>query len=496
MSGRGDSVVPYNWHPAVHSRHFDETLAFVMIRLHEPLHRPVADQIGDVLQAADIKHACAYPLFGPWDALVRAWLTEPSYLRFLQVLQDSVDHRSSHNIDEYRGFTASEIRYFWHGTNVDLLAPTRKIKTAITSNTAAIEEVAGNPDSPDLAVWGLLKEEGLLFPRPAMPEGGVKFYTCLERTSDKMAPRQEVEAIMEAMAASPIESSRIPMIERSSLYCGSGPLADYMVRSVADDFDDVLALAVSFDQHLAKTGLRPMTLLVANPGAVSESDHVNDRGHFSPTDRSTCELLDLEEETFGEIADRQELNALVVQACELAEKDEELRRLQLQILRASALDDQGQFQSSLSYLLNFEAVFKQRLIREFSEVFGADWLQTIRNMCASSKAYKEHADTEMAKNLSEWTLGTFLVTARATVKLHPPFRGWLATQLGDDWDAAAEDLIKLRNDLAHGRVYEMTSLDSYEPDRVAYLQRTMKATVFWWRTRNSLENGKGRAPSG
>jgi|GEM_PF-2652122 len=489
-----DGVAPaYNWHPAVHSRHYEETLCFVMIRLHEPLHRPVADQVQDVLKAAEIKHACAYPLFGPWDALVRAWLTEPSYLRLLQILQDSVDLKSDHNIDEFRGFTASEIRYFWNGSDSNLLAPNKAIRTAITSNIGAIERVAENPDSPDFGTWTQLQEEGLLFPRPSMPEGGVKFYTCLERTSDKLAPKKEVEAIMEAMASSPIDSSGIPMIERSTLYCGSGPLADYLVRSVADDFDDILALAVSFDRHLARTGLRPMTLLVANPGAVSESDHINDRRHFTPTDRSTCELLELEEELFGEITHRQELNALVVEACELAEKDEHLRGIHLRILRATALNDQDELQSSLSYLLNFEPVFKKRLIREFFEVFGEDWLTQIRDICASSDDYKEHATTEMSKNLLGWSLGTFLVTARAIAKLHPGFRGRLATQLGDNWDAGTEDLVELRNDLAHGRVYEMSSLDSYDADRVDYLQRTMKAAVFWWRIRNGLENRKGKA---
>jgi hypothetical protein len=119
MSNNSDT--PYNWHPAVHSVHFGETLYFVMIRLREPLHTPVATQIKHLLQTARIQYACSYPLFGWWDALVRVWLTPASYSRFARVLENSVNH----NVANFRGFTTTNIRYLWSDSTKDLLTPTK-----------------------------------------------------------------------------------------------------------------------------------------------------------------------------------------------------------------------------------------------------------------------------------------------------------------------------------------------------------------------------------
>jgi hypothetical protein len=490
----------YNWHPAVHEEHFEETLYFVLVRLHEPLHRPVAEQTRELLSGAGIKYACAYPLFGSWDALVRVWLTSASYKRFIRVLQDSVEHKSAeHNIEDYRGFSTSEIRYFWSDTNGEnLLAPDKDVKTAMASNNADIDRIAERPSSTDpevLAMCKRLADEELMFSRPPMPPGGVKFYTCLERASVYVSPQREVERILEAMRATAVGESRIPMIDRSSLYCGDGSLAAYLVRSVADGFDDVLALAESFDRHLKETGLRPMTLLVANPDAVYESDSANNHRHFNPNDNRTVELLELQHDVIAGISagERTELNSLVVQACELTKSEDTLQQVLLRILKATALNDHEEFRASLAFLLNFEPEFKKRLVREFFEVFGEQWLVEIRRLCEESERHQGHAQKEMSKDLRKWTLGTYRNTARAVSALNPRFRGRMVKELGEDWHVTVSDLLSLRNDLSHGRVHEIHQLNAFretialedqEPEELAsYLRRIMNAAVFWWKSR-------------
>jgi hypothetical protein len=491
----------YNWHPAVHEEHFDEALYFVLVRLHEPLHQPVAEQIRKLLAGAGIEYACAYPLFGWWDALVRVWLTPTSYKRFIRALHDAVKHKSAeHNIEDYRGFATSEIRYFWSDVEGNLLAPGKEVRTAMASNKADIDRVASKPSSDDPDILSLCERlvgEGLMFSRPPMPPGGVKFYTCLERTSTYMSPQREVERIQDAMRATAVGEEEVSMIDRSSLYCGDGTLAAYMVRSVADSFDDVLTLAESFDRHLKETGLRPMTLLVANPDAVYESDSPNNHPHFNADDNQTIELLDLQRYVIAGMpaAERTELNALAVEACELTKTEDALRQVLLRILKATALNDHDEFRSALAFLLNFEPEFKKRLVREFFETFGEQWLVEIRNLCLASEEHRAHAQREMSRDLRKWTLGTFRITARAVSSLNPQFRGRMVKELGEDWDQAAGDLLKLRNDLSHGRVHEIDQLNEYrkeitledqEPEELAsYLRRVMKAAVFWWKSRNS-----------
>jgi len=107
----------YNWHPAVHSE-YEESLYFILIRLREPLHRPVADQIRGILDVADVHFACEYSIFGHWDALLRIWLTHGGYERLYRLL----DKKDANNIDNFETFAATEIRYLWNGTDANLLS--------------------------------------------------------------------------------------------------------------------------------------------------------------------------------------------------------------------------------------------------------------------------------------------------------------------------------------------------------------------------------------
>lgn len=500
----------YNWHPAVHAEHFEENLTFVMIRLHEPLHRPVAEQVRALLEASNIEYACAYPLFGWWDALIRVWLTVPARKRLAESLAKSAEHKSAeHNIEDAQSFTTSEIRYLWRGTADNLLAPGKDFRALIATNSSKLDAVATNPEETGTAAWWHLEKEKLLFRRPTMPDRGVKFYTALTRTSEPSPVRQEIDAIIRAMDSTPLGDGKATMSTRSSLYCGSGELAaSYLVRCVANKFDDVLALAESFDMHLEKTRLRPETWIVANPSAVFESDYANNPRHLNQGDDKTAGLLDIPPKTLAKLSasDRRVLNDLAVEACELADADGDLRQTLLAILRASASNDRKGIRDALSFLApEFEPEFKKRLMQEFADMYGEkDWLPTIRLMCAKSKNWHSHAKEQMSEPPRRWTLGSYVKTAQAVASIDQKFRGWLATRLGRDWSTESNSAVCLRNDYTHGRVYEMPRYDLYdeiwkgeedldlrEEKWVDYLKRTMKAAVFSSRIRDKSGRTKG-----
>lgn len=481
------SSTPYNWHPAVHDRRFGETLYFVMIRLKEPLHRPVAEQVRDLLKAADVQYACSYPLFGWWDALLRVWLAPPAYRRFLRTLEDEKEH----NVADVRGFATSSIHYLWRNSKKDMLSPEKKIKAAIAGHMSEIETLAQAPDETDTPIWAELKGAGLIFERPPTPEGGVKFYTSLERTADDHSVNAEIDAILNAMNATVLGSTGVRMTKRSTLYCGAGSLADYLVRCVADSYDDVLALAESFDKHLKETRLRPMTLLVANPSASFESDHINNTLHLSLDDSNAAELLGESPKVIAKLQsqDRELLTRLIFEAFELANGDDQLTEMLVSMLRATAQNDHAAFQVSLSFLLDFEPYFKQRLRREFSDIYGPNWFPTlIETFKSDPKAkWQKHA-REIQKKLDKWTLANFILTALGASARDPKFRGRMASQLGGDWKQEVDDLIELRNDLAHGRVHEYKRVDVYDQKLVEFLQRVMRAAVFWRRCHDNLDD--------
>lgn len=471
------AVVQYNWHPAVH-KHFDEKLYFIMIRLREPLHRPVAHQIRGLLEAANIEYACEYSIFGWWDALIRVWLNPVSHDRLLRVLDPPT---SENNIDRMLHFTATDIRYLWTGSEKNLIVRDKDILEQITTHTEDIDFTATNFSHTEAKRWDALREAGLLIERNTPEAGGVKFYMALDQTdASKMSPEEEIRAILNALKSS-------GMSKLSSLYVGDGRLADYLVRSVARTYGDVLKLAASFDEHLHDTRLRPMTLLIANTDA-QESDQINSTKPISHIDDNILELLGLDDPACLEalaVADRMALHELMVQMYELATADGPLRTILREILVAAIRDDPSdrrEFQKALSFMLEFEVYLTEYIDQLLSDTYGkGKWLPRLRETCREStiQKWKNHAK-EMDKDVAKWSLGTFIHTAQAASKFAPYFAKQATQTLGRNWSGRAFAVLDLRNDVAHGRLHKIKYLNRFsDPFVSAFLRELIDAAEFW-----------------
>ncbi len=419
---------------------------------------------------------------------MRVWLSPPAQQR----LYEAIENQREHNVADVRDFATSGIRYLWRGSRKDMLIPEKKIRTAIASHTSDIEEMAQEPDKTDTKAFEELKAAGLVFERPPAAEGTVKFYTSLERTADDHSVQGEIDAILHAMNATVLGATGTRMTKRATLYCGAGSLSAYLVRCVADSYDDVLALAESFDKHLKETRLRPMTLLVANPSAAFESDHINNVFHLSLDDSNVAELLGFSSpRPIAKLPadDRGQIAKLVAEAYEASADDEQLREMLVEMLRASVADDRGALQASLSFLLDFEPFFKRRLIQEFSEVFGRQWFPHLLQLFSEDPQarWRKHVE-KMEQGLAAWTLATYILTALRAAERDRGFKGRMKSQLGEDWKRESEQLIELRNDLAHGRVHEFARANVYDQNLVDFLQRAMRAAAFWRRCQDTTDN--------
>jgi hypothetical protein len=464
--GVTDSNVPYNWHPAVHAEKFGETLHFFVIRFHEPLHSPIADQVRNLLQAAGIQFACEYVLFGWWDALVRVWLTAAAYNRLARLMMGD-----STNVEDFQGFATSQVHYQWSGKEGDLLAHTADIPTAIAANAEAVELTAADPHHSREDIWDSLVESGLILPRSQPGTNGVKFYTTLQRTSQRLSVDEDVAAIERALAAAGMTAS-------ASLYVGAGHLANYMVRCVAECFEEVLDLVAAFDEKLGSTGLRPMTLLIANVNP-RESDHVNEPEPLSLEENNDMEILGLPDSrplVRLEPARRLALHGLIAKACRLPGADEPLRRKLLRILRASVLDDPVELREQLSFVLEFEFYFRTRMISEFTACFGNDWFNAIRSSCREDPHWSAHAE-KMSVPIPKWTVGTYKFTALACCSFSPEFKAGIEKQLGADWSIETDSHLPIRNALSHSTLGERKDVNSFDAEWVDFLDRVMSATA-------------------
>jgi hypothetical protein len=470
----------YNWHPAVHSA-YEESLYFILIRLREPLHRPVADQIRDILAVADVRFACEYSIFGHWDALLRIWLTHGAYERLYRLL----DKKDENNIDNFETFAATEIRYLWNGSEANLLSDDSIPKT-LARNKRHIEAAVRTPEAVDTKTWRKLKTAGLILDRhkPKRPVQSVKFYIALQRVADVPA-KGELDAVLDALR-------ECKMTGCSSLYVGKAWFAAYLVRCVSTRYSGVLEFSRALDIALRRMPLRPMTLLVANVDA-EESDGVNDARSLSRRSENTLELLNVEDgpSKFTSLGshDWDALAELVDRAHELADDNISMLPRLLAPLRACLKDDHDELARALAFLADSESFLAEYVIESWMSTLGKDWFRKLKQHFEVDQGLARSAE-ELKKDKDEdWTAGSYAHFARATASFSDLFDARLRRQLSPNWKQQMLQYAELRNKPAHGKLRAMGHLDTFasEPLR-GLLDELLDVIALCSRFRHFAEN--------
>ncbi len=479
---------PYNWHPAVHRR-FGEELRFYLIRLRDPKHMRVTEQVRNALALANVRFACEYSVFGSWDALVRVWLTSMSESRLLRAFKDGES-----NVADVRYFRPETVRLLWSGADADLLATDPAANVAIAERMADITAVAENFDDPEPAARDRLIAANLLLPRPSEPPGSIKFYVALTRTGEDVPRDVESRAVLSAV-------SDTGNATRSSLYSGSGTFADYVIRSVVDTYAQVLEYSATLDEELGHTSLRPMTLLIADQDA-RESDNINDLWQLSYSDEATLTLLALGSdgpELLGGLLEQQRtaLNSFVQLAFELspgAPSSSPLRAKLSDLIRASVRNDRVALTASLAFLLEFEWLLGTYVMRAWDEVWPQAWMDVLGDAFqANDKTAKYGQEVRHPEN---WTLGSTVHMAIAAADLDPALNERLAVlngrfsrDLGDDWKGQLRALLELRNSFAHGRLRRVARIDDFAGDWGPLLRQLMNAAALYYRFDTMIQEG-------
>lgn len=475
----------FTWHPLVHTREYDETLYFLLIRLEEARHRPVADQIREVLADAEVEYACEYSIFGYWDALVRVWVNDGAYHRLVRKFRD----KARSNVQKFEAFVTTEIRYLWNGVDQNLLDEDRKVLQALARRQKLVESVVTEPEEVRDDTWATLLDEGLIIDRSKTEVdcSGVKFYIALERVGGDLTPEGEPERVLSAI-------KNCNLTKRSTLYYGTGPYAAYLVRGVADTYGEVLDYSAALDTQLAGTRLRPMTLLVANMDA-RESDRVNHPKYLSHRAETLLTLLDLDEESLRfanhDASDWEGLDELLRLAHELAGDDSALLDTLIDILKACMKDDHDELARASSFLTASEWFIGKYLVSAWRDSLGKQWFTTLKQRFEADKKLKRHAE-ELRKGEESWTAGSYAHFALATADFSDEFDARLQRQLMPDWKTQITRYYERRNEPGHGKLRAIPHLDAFRNESHRELLRElMEASTFCWRARRAVEQQAG-----
>lgn len=448
---RDISARRYVWDPVVHKTLYGEDLSFFLLRLSAPTLGVVAD-LEAVLRRASIVSSCVYTVFGFYDALLRVWCTPEQRLRLIDELQNEFP-----DADFIREFRVDKAYYEdWSAHRHDLTF--RTLQSFTGSIEAASGGATGKQDIP--AALELLTKEGLLhvldplkeFPAGIEGDQLIKLYFALSSTAFHVTAL-EPDVVRAAV-------SEVDILRAKSVYTGDG-FCDYLVKGMVARYRDVDRAAIQLQEAIERRRLafRTMTLLIANQDAP-ESDFI-DVSHVD-VGRSLMRLV----RTLGGGTILNDLEALsesrrqdvrsVFDEFAPSLLDTAFERFFLGILEAGIRSDILMLGEKLSFITRLEALLRQFATSElWPPHLGSAWPQRVLAVANDLRREgKQRADIPGLTDPAQFTLSDYVRVTDKLVAVGEIEGPAVADRLGPDWRPSLHGILGLRNDVAHGNLYE------------------------------------------
>lgn len=463
LESRGIAEARLTFHPAVH-KFYGEQLYYFAMRSAAGSRAADEAAIANALGQLRLDHYCLYPAFGYFDYLLRVWMTGVKAARLRRAFAASPG-----TFSDVRDLDVEEVRYLWSDTPArteDLLAPQEgEMVAEILRHEQLVLRVAA-AETPLAEDVEALLQDGLLLCKPPT-SGSLKVYVALQRfpSMREVGPREELETVLGYVDAS-VGSGRAP-----SLYTGRGRLSTYLLKFVCDDFQQLQAIMAGFDPALERIGLRPMTLLMADPN-VTESDNLNSSRLPQAEAEAMSEIIgeeyDVELSSLDE-AQARRLRQIVQRLSALRHDSPTTWEATLDLIRASLRKNEDEIGAVLGRLTLLEPRLRSYSLKIWGQ-YLPNWHAIVSGEfqrlegTQRAKIFGVHDDTPESRRPlpapDDWSLGAIawinellskhLVTGpdggRST-----PVGYRLASDLGSDWHARIRKATMLRNEAFHGR---------------------------------------------
>lgn len=438
----------------VHKALYGEDLSFFLLRLNAPTVRLVGD-IEAVLKREGVISYCVYKIFGFYDALLRVWCTAEQRLQLIRSIQEEFS-----DAELIREFRVDKAYYDdWSTHRPDLTF--RTMQSFMDKIEIASKEGDGSREAADVLLKeGLLHrlDVGEALGGPVDSKQLIKVYFALSRTAYHGPPDLEFENVSGAVEG-------LTLLKLKSVYTGDG-FADYLIKGVVGRFGDVDAAVTQLLDALERRRLsfRPMTLLIANQDApeadVIDVAHVDLGPSLSRLIRTLGGDVSMADISALNETRRQDVGA-VYEEFRGEHLDAPFERFFLGMLEAGIRDDAVLFCERLSFIMRLEASVRGFLTRSlWPDFLGQDWptevLATTNELLRESP---KKADTRTVADVSSLTLSDYVRVTDKLIAQGKVDAAAAVERMGDDWSRKLRGVLQLRNDVAHGNLYEPANSD-------------------------------------
>jgi hypothetical protein len=410
------------WHYSVHMR-LGEVLFYYLVRIRPFDLSGTAKTIDELLAEKRLGSVRVFPIFGPYDLLIRAWLHPSVETEFRESLEQRVE-----NCRIVIPFAVTSIDYKWYVKDVD-----RELLAGLNEDTVKEAQDGENKELIDRLVAGNL----IIGREKERLSENIKFFIAVNMEKSALAARTDIIRGIERYIIKDEQESDI--IQHPSIYRGYG-FCDILVKGQASRYFEISDLPNWIGAQFSAFGISTETYLVHGPDQIAGDEKIGE-ATFSAIAGKNLFIQSIIPELFESTSEKKfEVETFL--------RDVEHREKHSKYL--SQKDKKIIHDYLLGYLKNDFAQMAQTLfiyfysLESFLRDKHKEFIQrTLRSGNQIGDLYKEvNPAKESGKFLS---LGDLLRIYILTLQRAEGLRD--TTSL-EDW----QDLAQIRNKIAHGDV--------------------------------------------
>jgi hypothetical protein len=433
------------WHPRVHER-YKEYCHIFLLSGQFGFGRRVVDDLNGLFERLQLTPSSISIVYGPYDVLLRIWLTDAARSRFREALRSHNDGQME--IENFLEFAADDIIYDWAQdregpAELQIAEFDNQIRLIVESEKKSVWSGEAN-DAQDLLV-----SKGLLHSLHA--RRGLKYYMFLQNTKGS----QPVDYILDALVEGAKRAEISP--EGMTIYAGKG-FCSFIIKAIEDDYGKVLSRVESIQELARKLGLRVWSLVPADYGMRPDGETLdvllnkfperldpflrrvtNDRDAIS---RIILGLTPMQQEALG---------STYARSIDILSLSKERDRFN-ELLEAVITDQRKEINQTLSFITSIEGDARNVLPR-ISRLIGEAGEKAMLNALAENTQPGDASSEGQRSQLGNASLSAILGAMRDLAK-HDVIERYLNDFLAQNWQKHSRVIVELRNDYMHSRLTE------------------------------------------
>jgi hypothetical protein len=262
------------WHYLVHSR-LGEVLFYYLARIRPFSPKKAIDEIDLVIKKQKLGSVRVFPIFGPYDLLIRAWLHPSVETQFRAWLEQELEHCKT-----LRPFAVTSIDFKWYvddgiqnkGASPPLISSSGlepKVDFDLLAKLDGKMVRAVQNDEDPILLGQLIRGRLVVERKKLQAANNIKFFTAVNLEDDGRAARSDIIKGIERFIINR------DVVQFASIYRGFG-FCSILVKGQVNDYFEVSELPNWIGNEYSDFGISTETYLVHGPTHVAGNEDIGD----------------------------------------------------------------------------------------------------------------------------------------------------------------------------------------------------------------------------